>query len=554
MIKKIGIIIVVIFMFTIIEAVLTTNKEEKPKEFISEEEAANEGQAVVSLVFELAEKGQVINVPFIVGETDTEQLYELWGVPDESSNLSNDIYDTYLSRNATVGHHSGTVFDIRTNSTYIQEVQLEDIHSVAGEPDIIRSYQDEGKEETILVYEILPNIQLKWILPKPTENDPNPNVHHISVYTDLKEVDSPVTTSLVDSMSLEEKVGQMIFGGIEGVELSEKSREMIREDKVGGIIFFKDNLVNANQIVTLLNSIKAENMQQQYPLFLGIDQEGGRVTRIPELSNLPTNKQIGKKDNPALAFQLGELLGKQLNAFGFNLDFAPVLDVDSNPNNPVIGDRSFGSDPKLVSELGISTMKGLQSENVISVIKHFPGHGDTEVDSHIELPIVSKNMKELQALEFIPFQNALKSGADVVMIGHILLPEIDANKPSSISNVVITKILREQLKYEGVVMTDDMTMKAILDNYEIGEAAVEAVKAGNDIVLIAHDYEKVHRAIQAILEAVRNEEIKVEQIDRSVERILQLKEKYQLSNDQLSSINVNELNNLAEELTNNILK
>lgn len=554
MIKKIGIIIVVIFMFTIIEAVLTTNKEEKPKEFISEEEAANEGQAVVSLVFELAEKGQVINVPFIVGETDTEQLYELWGVPDESSNLSNDIYDTYLSRNATVGHHSGTVFDIRTNSTYIQEVQLEDIHSVAGEPDIIRSYQDEGKEETILVYEILPNIQLKWILPKPTENDPNPNVHHISVYTDLKEVDSPVTTSPVDSMSLEEKVGQMIFGGIEGVELSEKSREMIREDKVGGIIFFKDNLVNANQIVTLLNSIKAENMQQQYPLFLGIDQEGGRVTRIPELSNLPTNKQIGKKDNPALAFQLGELLGKQLNAFGFNLDFAPVLDVDSNPNNPVIGDRSFGSDPKLVSELGISTMKGLQSENVISVIKHFPGHGDTEVDSHIELPIVSKNMKELQALEFIPFQNALKSGADVVMIGHILLPEIDANKPSSISNVVITKILREQLKYEGVVMTDDMTMKAILDNYEIGEAAVEAVKAGNDIVLIAHDYEKVKRAIQAILEAVQNEEIKVEQIDRSVERILQLKEKYQLSNDQLSSINVNELNNLAEELTNNILK
>lgn len=541
-------------MFTIIEAVLTTNKEEKPKEFISEEEAANEGQAVVSLVFELAEKGQVINVPFIVGETDTEQLYELWGVPDESSNLSNDIYDTYLSRNATVGHHSGTVFDIRTNSTYIQEVQLEDIHSVAGEPDIIRSYQDEGKEETILVYEILPNIQLKWILPKPTENDPNPNVHHISVYTDLKEVDSPVTTSPVDSMSLEEKVGQMIFGGIEGVELSEKSREMIREDKVGGIIFFKDNLVNANQIVTLLNSIKAENMQQQYPLFLGIDQEGGRVTRIPELNNLPTNKQIGKKDNPALAFQLGELLGKQLNAFGFNLDFAPVLDVDSNPNNPVIGDRSFGSDPKLVSELGISTMKGLQSENVISVIKHFPGHGDTEVDSHIELPIVSKNMKELQALEFIPFQNALKSGADVVMIGHILLPEIDANKPSSISNVVITKILREQLKYEGVVMTDDMTMKAILDNYEIGEAAVEAVKAGNDIVLIAHDYEKVQRAIQAILEAVQNEEIKVEQIDRSVERILQLKEKYQLSNDQLSSINVNELNNLAEELTNNILK
>lgn len=554
MIKKIGIIIVVIFMFTIIEAVLTTNKEEKPKEFISEEEAANEGQAVVSLVFELAEKGQVINVPFIVGETDTEQLYELWGVPDESSNLSNDIYDTYLSRNATVGHHSGTVFDIRTNSTYIQEVQLEDIHSVAGEPDIIRSYQDEGKEETILVYEILPNIQLKWILPKPTENDPNPNVHHISVYTDLKEVDSPVTTSPVDSMSLEEKVGQMIFGGIEGVELSEKSREMIREDKVGGIIFFKDNLVNANQIVTLLNSIKAENMQQQYPLFLGIDQEGGRVTRIPELNNLPTNKQIGKKDNPALAFQLGELLGKQLNAFGFNLDFAPVLDVDSNPNNPVIGDRSFGSDPNLVSELGISAMKGLQSENVISVIKHFPGHGDTEVDSHIELPIVSKNMKELQALEFIPFQNALKSGADAVMIGHILLPEIDANKPSSISNVVITKILREQLKYEGVVMTDDMTMKAILDNYEIGEAAVEAVKAGNDIVLIAHDYEKVQRAIQAILEAVRNEEIKVEQIDRSVERILQLKEKYQLSNDQLSSINVNELNNLAEELTNNILK
>ena len=554
MTKKIAVILVVIFFFTIIEAVLTTNKEEKPKEFINKEEAVTGGQAVVSLVFELAEKGQVINVPFIVGETDTEQLYELWGVPDESSNLSNDIYDTYLTRSATIGHHSGTVFDVRTNSSYIQEVQLKDIHSVAGEPDMIRSYQDEGKEETILVYEVAPNIQLKWILPKPTESVPNPNVHHISVYTDLKAASSPVKTSSVDRMTLEEKIGQMIFGGIDGVELSEEGRRMVREDKVGGVILFKDNLVNANQIVTLLNSLKAENQEEDPPLFLGVDQEGGRVTRIPELNDLPTNKQIGQKNNLDLAKQLGVILGRQLNAYGFNLDFAPVMDIDSNPDNPIIGDRSFGSNPKVVSEFGISTMKGLQSQNVISVIKHFPGHGDTEVDSHVELPIVNKDLKELEALELIPFEHAIKSGADVVMIGHILLPKIDENMPSSISKKIITDILRERLQYEGVIMTDDMTMKAILNHHEIGEAAVEAIKAGNDIVLIAHDYEKVERAIQAILDAVRNGEIKEEQINKSVERILHLKEKYRLSNNQLSSINIEEINNLTNEFTNNILK
>ena len=554
MTKKIVVILVVIFFFTIIEAVLTTNKEEKPKEFINKEEAVTGGQAVVSLVFELAEKGQVINVPFIVGETDTEQLYELWGVPDESSNLSNDIYDTYLTRYATIGHHSGTVFDVRTNSSYIQEVQLNDIHSVAGEPDMIRSYQDEGKEETILVYEVAPNIQLKWILPKPTESTPNPNVHHISVYTDLKEASAPLKNSPVDAMTLEEKIGQMIFAGIDGVVLSEEGRRMVREDKVGGVILFKDNLVNANQIVTLLNSLKAENQEGDPSLFLGVDQEGGRVTRIPELNDLPTNKQIGQKNNLDYANHLGVLLGRQLNAYGFNLDFAPVMDVDSNPNNPIIGDRSFGSDPQVVSEFGISTMKGLQSQNVISVIKHFPGHGDTEVDSHVELPIVNKNLKELESLELIPFQNAIQNGADVVMVGHILLPEIDDSMPSSISKKVITDILRERMQYEGVVMTDDMTMKAILNNYEIGEAAVEAIKAGNDIVLIAHDYEKIDRAIQAILDAVRNGEIKEEQINKSVERILHLKEKYRLSNNQLSSINIEEINNLTNEFTNNILK
>ncbi|UZN01027.1 hypothetical protein OL548_18860 [Lysinibacillus sp. MHQ-1] len=201
---------------------------------------------------------------------------------------------------------------------------------------------------------------------------------------------------------------------------------------------------------------------------------------------------------------MGQLLGEQLKAFGFNLDFAPVMDVNSNPNNPIIGDRSFSNKPDIVSQLGIQTMQGLESQQVIPVIKHFPGHGDTSVDSHLELPKVSKSLDDLTKLELIPFKAAIDKGVDVVMVGHILLPKIDQQYPSSMSKEIITGILRNQLGFDGVVMTDDMTMKAITNHFNIGQAAVDSVKAGNDIILIAHEFANVTAAIDALKAAVKN--------------------------------------------------
>ncbi|MEK4487556.1 beta-N-acetylhexosaminidase [Psychrobacillus sp. FSL H8-0484] len=547
MMKKVGVFLFIFLVLGIVEVYLEMQNELGERvETSMEVEQPAEVESLVQLIFEHAKKGQVLDIPFIVGETDMEQIHELWGNPDGKSENSKNFYDTYFSKNATIGHRSEVVFDIRSNSMPIQQIRLEDIKEIGGEPDEIRVYQDEEVNQTILLYEVTPIYQLKWILPKPTENEPNPAVDHISIYTKLK-VARKEENLIITEMSLEEKIGQMIFAGITGTSLSKETKQLVSGDKVGGIIFFKDNLQDVNQAVTLINSIKAESSDNKIPLLLGVDQEGGRVSRLPKLTSLPTNQEIGEQNNETLSYRIGNLLGQELNAFGLNINFAPVLDVNSNTNNPVIGDRSFGNNAGIVSKLGIQTMQGIQSQNIISVVKHFPGHGDTGVDSHLELPVIQKSIEDLNALELIPFKNAIADSADVVMIAHILLPKIDPNFPSSLSHEIITGILREQLQFDGVVMTDDMTMNAIIGNYEIGQATVEAVKAGNDMVLIAHEYTNVKRAIESILQAVNSGEITEERINTSVDRILSLKEKYKVSNDQVKEVNIEQINQSIEQ-------
>ena len=310
--------------------------------------------------------------------------------------------------------------------------------------------------------------------------------------------------TLIEKMSLQEKIGQMIFAGISDTVVTEETKSLITEHQVGGIIFYSNNLETPQQTLELLNDIKIENAGNPLPLLLGVDQEGGRVSRLPgDRNTIPTNEEIGKMNDPQYSFDIGVQLGKELNEYGFNLDFAPVLDVNSNPNNPVIGDRSFGDNAEIVSKLGIETMKGIQSQNIISVIKHFPGHEDTSVDSHLELPIVNKTLEDITNLELIPFKNAINQGADIVMVAHILMPKLDPTFPSSMSEKVMTEILRGQLDFKGVaVITDDMTMNAITSNYDIGYASVESVKAGSDIILVAHDYDKITSVIDELVDAV----------------------------------------------------
>ena len=541
MIKKVGLLLFILLAFGIAEVFFTIQSEGPEKEAkIDTPNDTVEIHSLVSLLFETAEKGQVVNIPFTVKETDVQQLYEQWGESDNKSMHASDTYERYEKRNATIGHRLGTVFDIRSDAPFIQDIRLSDIKSIGGEPDYVRSYKDDKVDQTILVYDVAHNIQLKWILPAPTPSETNPYVHHISVYTDFKEISGEVDP--LSEMTLEEKVGQMIISGIEGDSYSQEMEQLISREKVGGIIFFKENLLNPQRSVALVNAIKEQSNLEKYPLFLSVDQEGGRVTRLPGLLKQPTNLEIGLKNDEVLAFGIGALLAKQVKAFGMNVDYAPVLDVNSNPDNPVIGDRAFGNDVQVVSNLGIETMQGIQSENIISVIKHFPGHGDTDVDSHMELPVIYKTLEELERVELIPFEQAIANGADVVMVAHILMPNIDNRYPSSLSKEIITGILRNKLGFKGVIITDDMTMDAIEENYEMGEAAVQAINAGNDIVLIAHEYSNIQRAIEAVVQAVKDGEITVERINESVERIIGLKDKYKLNNELVESIDTTSLN------------
>lgn len=228
---------------------------------------------------------------------------------------------------------------------------------------------------------------------------------------------------------------------------------------------------------------------------------------------------------------MGELLGRAVKSSGFNMDFAPVLDINSNPDNPVIGDRSFGNSAELVTRLGIAEMKGLERAGVIPVVKHYPGHGDTSVDSHLELPVINKTETHLAALEWLPFQAAIREKADAVMVAHILYPKLDPDKPASLSQVIIGQQLRGQMGYEGVVITDDMTMGAIIKNYSLPAAAVESVLAGSDILLVAHEYKNEQAVRAALLDSVKNGSVSEARIDESVYRILSLKAKYQLTDE-----------------------
>lgn len=348
---------------------------------------------------------------------------------------------------------------------------------------------------------------------------------------------------LLDELSTDEKIGQLVLVGMDGTEPNDVTRQLIEEYHVGGFIFYKNNIQDTKQALALFNGLKTANQNKAVPLFLSVDEEGGRVSRMPgELAKLPAARKIGNTGSTELAGQIGEIIGKELAGFGLNLDFAPVLDVNSNPDNPVIGDRAFGTKPEIVSRMGIAVMKGIQEQGIIPVVKHFPGHGDTSVDSHLGLPVVEHDLDRLQKLELVPFKQAIQEGADVVMIAHLLMPKLDPDHPASFSKAVIHDLLREELGYEGTIISDDMTMGAIVEHYDIRDAAVQFIQSGGNIVLVGHDAEKEKQVIQALRDAVNSGTISTETLDERVYDVLKLKQKYQLSNDPAQGPNTKQLN------------
>ena len=344
-------------------------------------------------------------------------------------------------------------------------------------------------------------------------------------------VEEEKAQELLDSMTLEEKVYQLFIvtpralTGFYGVDIAgPATQEALQNYPVGGIIYFSENIYNEGQISDM---IRLSQEYARYPLFIGVDEEGGRVSRLSSIGVTDTLEPMatyGAQGDTARVREIGQTLGTQLGSVGFNIDFAPVADVVTNPNNTEIGDRSFSSDPQVAADMVAAMVEGLQSSGTISCLKHFPGHGSTEADSHEGLSVTSRTLEELQQTELIPFLAGIEAGAEMVMISHMSAPAITGdNTPCDLSPVIVTDLLREEMGFTGVVVTDSHEMGAITNYYGCGEAAVKAIAAGCDIVLMPYNLDE---AVGAVLTAIENGELTEARIDESVLRILTLKYRY----------------------------
>lgn len=348
------------------------------------------------------------------------------------------------------------------------------------------------------------------------------------------------TKDVLGKMSLREKVGQLFI--VRPEALAENSNaetapatdrvddaviSRIEEYPVGGIALFSRNITSAEQLPMFISDLQSSS---KYPLFIAVDEEGGRVARIAisdffNVASYKSMEDIGKSGDASKAEEVGRQIGSYLKELGFNLDFAPVADTNTNPQNIVIGDRSYGSDPALVARMVSAQLDGMHDSGIMGTLKHFPGHGDTKDDTHSGYVSIEKTWDELKECELVPFITALPK-ADMVMVSHITAVNVTSDKlPTSMSETMITGKLRNELGYDGVIITDAMAMGAVADNYTSAEAAVTAVKAGVDIVLMPQNLDE---AFNGVMNAVTDGEISMERLDESVLRILKMKAKYKL--------------------------
>lgn len=343
-----------------------------------------------------------------------------------------------------------------------------------------------------------------------------------------------LTADILTDMTVEEKVGQLFIVNIEQLEpapgksykyyeITSTMKKNMEKYHIGGYIFFSRNLKSREQTKTFIKNLQGVS---KIPLFISVDEEGGAVSRIGKNKKMgttyfPPMQEIGDTGSPTEAFEVGNTIGQEIRELGFNLDFAPIADLLVNESNTEIGDRSFGSDPKMVGEMVAEMVRGLQGQGVSATLKHFPGHGGASGDTHKGYADITNSIQELRKVEFIPFKAGIKVGADLIMVSHLAVTNVtNETVPASLSPLILEDILRTELGYENIIITDALNMKSITNEYTSGEAAVTAISAGADILLMPKDFED---AYEELLEAVKNGDIKESRIDKSISRILRIK-------------------------------
>jgi len=313
--------------------------------------------------------------------------------------------------------------------------------------------------------------------------------------------------------------GQLIMIRLFGTELDADTAAFIRANRIRGACLFRQNMLDAVQLTRFTGDLRAAMGKEA---LIALDQEGGAVVRSLWVPPPPSAMALGAADDPALARDVGAAVARAVKSMGFNWNFAPVLDLNNNPLNPVIAERSFGADPERAPAIALAWMAGSESEGVACCVKHFPGHGDTHVDSHRDLPTVDKPLAELERFEFAPFRRAAAAGAPAMMTAHIVYPALDPEAPATMSRPILTGLLRERMDYRGVIITDGMDMHAIALRYDAGEAAVNALLAGADMVMAIGSRETQERTLDAIAQAIADGRLARAEVDARLARLREL--------------------------------
>jgi beta-N-acetylhexosaminidase len=323
--------------------------------------------------------------------------------------------------------------------------------------------------------------------------------------------------------ALARAAGQLLTVGFDGPSLPDELRARVATSQVGGVMLFRPNIQSPAQVAALVAGIRGA-APADAPALVAIDQEGGLVQRLrAPLTVWPDMLSVGAAGMPERTFAVGQALGTELAALGIGWDFAPVLDVHTNPANPVIGNRAFGTTPQAVAAQALAFWRGLKAAGLVGCGKHFPGHGDTRADSHLELPVVDHDLARMRAVELAPFAAAAAAGIESIMTAHVLYPALDPDRPATLSPRILTELLRGELRFRGVIVSDDLGMKAVADRYPIDELAVQAVAAGADVLLIREPPERQQRAFEALVRAAEVSAALRARITESAARVAALK-------------------------------